>query len=1500
MSEIEKRSDDLFFEALLRPLVEENPRFLRRDWLANQLDARLADPRVRFVLLTAEPGAGKSAFLAQLAYDHPDWLRYFIRRDQTAVMADVSQKSVLLRTGFQLAAVRPELFASEELRLSVLQNIGEVATQGQLIGAEIERLTASPFYHRVIEIEQHVRRNAGSVLGLKVRDFVVDSRLLTAADLLDLALIHPARALARVDPDELIVILIDALDEIRYHAEAENILAWLTNCPDLPANIRFVLTSRPSDSALDLFRSKQASALAELAINEHDIYVLEDVRSFVENLVIEPAFAKALKGETKQFARKAVDKAQGNLGYLDALARGIDQAIAHHDSQTLQTLLNLEELPRHLEGLYAFFLRQIREAAEGQKVVGRDSLGKIYSAEVWPAVYDPILGVLAVAAEPLSAEQIAALGDIVVELKWVYPALNRLRQFFDVIDERHRLYHATVAEFLTSDRTRRNKETADLYQDATLHHNQIADYYWRLRDNWAQSDDYGLANLAFHLLQAKQFDRLELLISPDWMSARVSRESFRYSGFVSDLASAWKCAYEKAIRQVGDEDPEFSAFATCFRYALIRTSINALSDNYPPSLIRRAVELGLWSVERALGAVAYSSRAADLYLMLLDLDADKLTTRQRNDVQYAALTAALEIDQGERRAKALTILAPRFFGEAQSTVVEEALDAILRLGGLQGAPDTAPHLSSTQVDVPATMAGQNDPEQIAKLLTALTPYLGNAQRSQVIDLARTMEPEELRAQVWAEQAPYLSSAQLDEALETVREMKSDESRSRLLSSIAPFLKSVSRLDQALAIARVMKSGKHRVCVLKALAPSSSRTQLDEMIATTRQIESPSHRVDELSVLAPYLNDAQREEGVDAAWKMGGSDGAMALAAFAPYLNGSQVRAMFTAVMSMKPYSGVADILDKIQPNIPAEHDFSNMIFSWLRGAEVRAFESFRTQVLQVLCSRLDEAQLDAVMTLAKSMKDDGFRVDLIGAVTQRLTGEARTKALATYPVAAQRKEASKTTVTINFLPGRLEVRGEIGSRPSGDEPSSGSPEEELASARSIKNARIRAEALVKLAMQSGEERLALLSEAVSASQNTDCLSEVAPALNREELDHVLDLVRSIGYEFELAESLAALAPLLSGEARTEALHQALAAARSVRDEPRSAKVLAVIATQLADEAKVEVLSEVFDCACTIEDEWWRFSALEVMAPHINDSQIEKFFVELNTIEFEQHRVKLLAGIAAQTKGARLDEAIVAARALQNGRLRVEALAVFTSQLNGESRISLLNEALREARRIEQEDERAMALTTVASHLNAGEARAVLGEALAAARATKDPGGRARGMSALVPRLSDIAKPGVVEEVLEILQTIEDRKVQEDVLCKLAPGMNEKQFGEALETLRSSEPKGYRLNVLLTMAEQLSGDRFDHVVAVARSAATDKFDEFLVETIARSPRGHALTRELAIGSLSQRMQGNICSEVFKTLKVITEPTVTGSALVGPETVAAIARNVIELKRQWRLL
>ena len=80
-----ENDDDLFFETAVRGYVQENRRFVHRQWLANEIEDKLQEPRKRFVLLIGQPGMGKSSIMAQLAHHHPAWPRYFIRRDQRTV-----------------------------------------------------------------------------------------------------------------------------------------------------------------------------------------------------------------------------------------------------------------------------------------------------------------------------------------------------------------------------------------------------------------------------------------------------------------------------------------------------------------------------------------------------------------------------------------------------------------------------------------------------------------------------------------------------------------------------------------------------------------------------------------------------------------------------------------------------------------------------------------------------------------------------------------------------------------------------------------------------------------------------------------------------------------------------------------------------------------------------------------------------------------------------------------------------------------------------------------------------------------------------------------------------------------------------------------------------------------------------------------------------------------------------------------------------------------------
>lgn len=80
---------DLFYEALIRSYID-TLYFIERPWLATRIKTALENPDGRFLLVTADPGVGKTTLMAWLAYKHGNWPRYFIRRDQGAPLGDVN------------------------------------------------------------------------------------------------------------------------------------------------------------------------------------------------------------------------------------------------------------------------------------------------------------------------------------------------------------------------------------------------------------------------------------------------------------------------------------------------------------------------------------------------------------------------------------------------------------------------------------------------------------------------------------------------------------------------------------------------------------------------------------------------------------------------------------------------------------------------------------------------------------------------------------------------------------------------------------------------------------------------------------------------------------------------------------------------------------------------------------------------------------------------------------------------------------------------------------------------------------------------------------------------------------------------------------------------------------------------------------------------------------------------------------------------------------------
>jgi hypothetical protein len=98
-----------------------------------------------------------------------------------------------------------------------------------------------------------------------------------------------------------------------------DVLEWLAQCPELPSNVRVVVSSRPDYQLLHRFRLAQVPRLREVPIEPDSTEVRADLAQYVARLLAEPLFdgLPDLRREGRTgLANRVVDRARGSLLYL--------------------------------------------------------------------------------------------------------------------------------------------------------------------------------------------------------------------------------------------------------------------------------------------------------------------------------------------------------------------------------------------------------------------------------------------------------------------------------------------------------------------------------------------------------------------------------------------------------------------------------------------------------------------------------------------------------------------------------------------------------------------------------------------------------------------------------------------------------------------------------------------------------------------------------------------------------------------------------------------------------------------------------------------------------------------------------------------------------------------------------------------------------------------------------------------------------------------------------
>jgi WD40 repeat protein len=459
--------------------------FKGREWLFDQLDEWLHQENgEKFYLLTGEPGIGKSAIAAKLtqkwAHQNPEQAQlaayHFCRAGDVETVKPGrvvrSLATQLVKTLPHYGKVLQDVIDPVYLRIQSTINIG-ILSNSQVIGIYVDNL--------------------------KELDPKEEFRLLIQEPLSALSGLY---AQSEYRPPTPKIILIDSLDEAASTTGQETMVTLLASLyqlrDTLPLGVRFLLTSRPDQATLNQFLPLQPNPIDEMEANN-----LRDIEIYIRSRVDEQLGNKQLESEIssnntpvpglKTLQQRLVEAeltsekliheikklSHGNFLYTKLLLNSIVSGE--------QSIKNLANLPRTLNDLYHRILR-FRCSFRG-----------------WLKHYQPILGTLSVALEPISKEQLSKL--LGIDAKELHKELNTFQQFLDVSqnDDGQPLYtifHQSFRDYLLDGR-----HNYDFWCDPKEEHQKIVDHYKHQKDDWSQCDAYGLKHVVSHLINLTQYEK---------------------------------------------------------------------------------------------------------------------------------------------------------------------------------------------------------------------------------------------------------------------------------------------------------------------------------------------------------------------------------------------------------------------------------------------------------------------------------------------------------------------------------------------------------------------------------------------------------------------------------------------------------------------------------------------------------------------------------------------------------------------------------------------------------------------------------------------------------------------------------------------------------------------------------------------------------------------------------------------------------------------------------
>ena len=998
---------------------------------------------------------------------------------------------------------------------------------------------------------------------------------------------------------------------------------------------------------------------------------------------------------------------------------------------------------------------------------------------------------------------------------------------------------------------------------------------------------YTLDTLIPHLVSGDQRERVHALFANrDWLDVRYEDSGNIYDDYITDLEMAWDQTSLPAALQEVEQGILNTEYAWCFRYALIRCSLNSLAGTLPPEILIRAVETGLWPAERALSVAARvpePERRTQLFALLMR--SGKLNDLEEAKVRRAVLAAIPTIEEPDDQAAAMREWAPLL----------DQSDAAELLGLANRISDGSRSLALAAL-VPLTTPDYRREvierilAQLSKVLThdqpkvyeMLAPYLETDLVERVVDKARALTPQ-YAAVALAKLGRHLANPQrpdlFEESRQKLRKAADDKDR---VYSMRDLIDDFPETDRPALAAWALKMAHElppidqeydipQIVALDLAAPyfnaEEAQTALG-MIDKAANVEFLiPHLVSLMAKLSQRIPEPQRGKVLRAALARGSSSKT------SDEEEETKSQEEHAATGSIGGLVAVARVLPPNEASPLVEQAVAAAFALPEKAGPSNQLRTPRADALVKLAPLLPVTVLKSILERPGEVRDPWPRCLALARLIPELSEPVK------QSVAEAAVQASFTIDDENWTQDAIEALAPVLPEAVMDIA--------LEAAQSITWDLARGHALAKLAPHVPDGLLESTFKAVQGvpfePSRADALLAFIRRMPDSYLAEALAAAWKINWEPGETKCVAAVAARLPATQRLQELQKLVAKYR--RGEKQNDDDMLIAMAGAADDSTVV---ELFQLA--VESHSWNIGGvMTALVPLLPEEYLINVVDSLPVLNSKD----LLHALVATARRDLLDRAWKHFIVVKEPSAQAHAIEVFSPIFTD----TQVEEALKLASKMKIGIWRCVALEALAPRLNATQVK----QAEKAASQIDEPWLGARALTALIPHLQDPDRQRVTKDAIDLAKS--DRKEirgRSIALANLLPLLEGKMRTATLKlAMKSAARTKYweRLAVYGVLVSHLKGAEWE-AVASELLAVEDAEEAQITKTLsAMSIPEDPETRQAAQRLLLQHLNRLRNSSRETLFRLISNSSLFSGKLLGAKTIERIAVNLVEISQRW---